>query len=272
MFKFGFTGSDNEQDGEKESNVKEWHEAKEISPDICKYDIKESSVQNFTCIDISIKYISPSFVIDHLTQSEKSNCILKAETDHSDLVSAEYEGGLKIWECTTDLVNFLHEKFINFSNKRVLDLGCGAGILGLFTLLKGARVDFQDYNEEVIEYTTIPNVYLNNNSNTEYLSNSKFYSGDWKSFLTVTTSKYDYILTSETIYNPENYKKLIDVFIELLDDNGKIYLAAKTYYFGVGGGIRQFEELLRKNQILTSSVCWKTSDGVQREILEICKK
>lgn len=56
-----------------------------------------------------------------------------------------FEGGLKIWECTTDLVNYLHEKCINFSNKRVLDLGCGAGILGLFTLLKGARVDFQDY-------------------------------------------------------------------------------------------------------------------------------
>lgn len=126
------------------------------------------------------------------------------------------------------------------------------------------------------------------------MSTSKFYSGDWKSFLNVTSSKYDYILTSETIYNPENYKKLIDVFTELLNDNGKMYplyliwihiifcciksltqsryLAAKTYYFGVGGGIRQFEELIRKNQILTSCVCWKTSDGVQREILEICKK
>jgi predicted nicotinamide N-methyase len=30
--------------------------------------------------------------------------------------------------------------------KTVLDLGCGAGVLGIFALLNGAqRVDFQDY-------------------------------------------------------------------------------------------------------------------------------
>ena len=34
---------------------------------------------------------------------------------------------MKIWECCLDLVQYLHEEKINFSGKRVLELGCGAG-------------------------------------------------------------------------------------------------------------------------------------------------
>lgn len=56
-------------------------------------------------------------------------------------------GGAKIWECTQDLGELLcKEKIIeNFANKKVLDLGCGAGILGILALQNGAKVHFQDY-------------------------------------------------------------------------------------------------------------------------------
>lgn len=61
-------------------------------------------------------------------------------------------GGLKIWECTYDLVEYLEEnsEVVNFHNLKALDLGCGAGILGIYAFLKGAFVTFQDY---VSEYT-----------------------------------------------------------------------------------------------------------------------
>lgn len=57
-------------------------------------------------------------------------------------------GGMKIWECTFDLASYLTsiEKPINLENKSVLDLGCGAGVLGLVALKLGAEVvHFQDY-------------------------------------------------------------------------------------------------------------------------------
>ena len=38
-----------------------------------------------------------------------------------------FQGGMKIWECCLDLVQYLHEEKFNFSGKRVLELGCGAG-------------------------------------------------------------------------------------------------------------------------------------------------
>lgn len=83
-----------------------------------------------------------------------------------------YEGGLKIWECTKDLCDYLTESLplveseksepvfkipgvvveeeVNtliksFQHKLCLDLGCGAGILGILCLQNGAKVHFQDY-------------------------------------------------------------------------------------------------------------------------------
>lgn len=55
-------------------------------------------------------------------------------------------GGGKIWECTQDLGDYLSTNGLNKLNgSYVLDLGCGAGILGLLALKAGANVHFQDY-------------------------------------------------------------------------------------------------------------------------------
>jgi predicted RNA methylase len=59
------------------------------------------------------------------------------------------------------LLNFINNLDVDLDNKKVLDLGCGAGIIGIFACLKGARTVFQDYNVEVIKSITIPNVSLN---------------------------------------------------------------------------------------------------------------
>lgn len=56
-------------------------------------------------------------------------------------------GGLKIWECTNNLIEYFEKNSdeINFKDLKVLDLGCGAGILGIYAFLKKAVVTFQDY-------------------------------------------------------------------------------------------------------------------------------
>ncbi|KRT78151.1 methyltransferase, partial [Oryctes borbonicus] len=167
--------------------------------------------------------------------------IISAITNHSDLEAGVYEGGLKIWECTQDLISFMCNEGINLKNKTILDLGCGIGIVGIFSLLQGAYVYFQDYNPEVILSATIPNVFLNVGNVENSMKTSKFYSGDWQSFLVLMKNdniKFDFILTSETIYNIDNYNKLYAIFTNCLKENGVIYIAAKTHYFGVGGGLR----------------------------------
>lgn len=68
-----------------------------------------------------------------------------------DVESGEYEGGRVVWECTKDLLAFLAAK-TQLEGKRVLDLGCGQGLLGIYALKKNASlVHFSDYNESVID-------------------------------------------------------------------------------------------------------------------------
>ena len=43
----------------------------------------------------------------------------------SDLVSGVYEGGLKVWECSFDLVDYIQANATEFIGKNVLELGCG---------------------------------------------------------------------------------------------------------------------------------------------------
>lgn len=49
-------------------------------------------------------------------------------------------------------------------------------------------------------------------------------------------------------------------------------VAAKTCYFGLGGGTRQFEASLEADGTFESRVVFVTDSGVQREILELRRK
>lgn len=72
-----------------------------------------------------------------------------------DLIPGQYEGGLKIWECSIDLAVY----FVNHPELHgcsVLELGCGHGIPGLAALLSGCRpVIFSDFNDTVCPTTTV---------------------------------------------------------------------------------------------------------------------
>lgn len=122
-----------------------------------------------------------------------------------------------------------------------------------------------------MENFTIANVLLNFEDNRrEIMEKTSYYSGDWSSYDQLTPDKkFDVILTSETIYNPDHYEKLLNVLKSKLKPDGVVYLAAKIYYFGVGGGLRFFEDVVRKDAVLNSEVVWKCTDGVQREIIKL---
>jgi len=99
----------------------------------------------------------------------------------SDLISGIYEGGLKVWDCAFDLVDYVQEGYSadDLKDKCILELGCGQAIPGIFAAMKslgldgGMEVDsevtrasktqlyLQDYNKEVIESATKKVVGLN---------------------------------------------------------------------------------------------------------------
>ncbi|XP_040465930.1 histidine protein methyltransferase 1 homolog [Falco naumanni] len=231
--------------------------------------------------------------------------ISKSVSSRSDLIPGVYEGGLKIWECTFDLIDYFSEAEIQFTNKAVLDLGCGAGLLGIVALKgKAGKVHFQDYNSTVIDEITLPNVVANctskgsrldsrDNRGTnkppskrprkaeclpDMLTKCRFFSGAWSEVSQLLRSsnspfsKYDIILTSETIYNPEYYSALHNTLAELLDKNGRVYLGSKVHYFGVGGGISLFETFIEERNVFRTSIVKTIDEGLQRCIMEIAFK
>lgn len=143
-------------------------------------------------------------------------------------------------------------------------------------------------NTEVLKSVTVPNVILNFD-HTIIPTRCKFYAGDWASLATLLdeSKKYDYIFTSETIYNPDNHKKLYEIFKTKLKADGTVwvhwiadalflfyikirvskrvisirFVAGKTYYFGVGGGMRQFENLILKDGSFDVKSVWRSQDG-----------
>eukprot|EP00252_Welwitschia_mirabilis_P021900 TRINITY_DN5751_c0_g1_i1.p1 TRINITY_DN5751_c0_g1~~TRINITY_DN5751_c0_g1_i1.p1 ORF type:complete len:367 (+),score=74.55 TRINITY_DN5751_c0_g1_i1:106-1206(+) len=123
-----------------------------------------------------------------------------------DLVPGKYEGGLKLWESSIDLISVLKQEINNksesFEGTKVLELGCGHGLPGIFACLEGATtVHFQDFNAEVLRCLTIPNVKTNLNHFhnkhaccADSIMNSKapilstdihYYAGDWSQLHTL---------------------------------------------------------------------------------------
>ncbi|KAH7422783.1 hypothetical protein KP509_12G025400 [Ceratopteris richardii] len=84
----------------------------------------------------------------------------------SEYLSRKLEGGLGLSKCAVQLVNTLRREIqdgqLSFRGKRVLELGCGHGLPGIFACLKGAAaVHFQDVSSEMLKNVTISNVHAN---------------------------------------------------------------------------------------------------------------
>ncbi|KAJ2709410.1 hypothetical protein H4R19_004266 [Coemansia spiralis] len=92
---------------------------------------------------------------------------MATDSSAADVVKGVYEGGLKTWECSMDLLSYLVEHgdkmFASPTAPRVLEIGCGTGLpsLHILTSAPGASVCMQDYNRDVLELVTIPNILAN---------------------------------------------------------------------------------------------------------------
>ncbi|KJE89280.1 hypothetical protein CAOG_00781 [Capsaspora owczarzaki ATCC 30864] len=206
-------------------------------------------------------------------QAGEEQALVRAIDENMDVVPAVYEGGLKVWEASLDLLAYLHlHPPVIFRDHLVLELGCGTALPGIYALKSGASVMFQDYNAEVIQHVTIPNVLLNADLEGMDPSRYRFSSGDWRYLPgALQGAAFDVILSAETIYSPANYNALITAIRSCMKKpSGLALLASKTYYFGVGGGTREFMyEIQTNHPDLQCQVVFAHDDGVKREILSV---
>lgn len=198
-------------------------------------------------------------------------------TTGGEVVAGIYEGGGKVWECAVDLVTYMAEMDDVFVGKRVLELGGGHCLPAVYAGKCGAKsVDVQDLNEEVLRNVTVKNFGMNVDAAS---CDVRYIVGDWKEVpqLLQGDAKYDFIFSTETTYRQADLMPLAKCILALLKrDTGVAFIAAKSYYFGTGGGLRLFEDELQKQAsvmgIIVTVTCTKEfRDGMSnvREILRI---
>ncbi|KAG4387596.1 hypothetical protein GLYMA_11G254400v4 [Glycine max] len=238
-------------------------------PRLETFQLFSSSASAFGIFDDAaqqVPHIPPPPCVEVLASEGRVNTQQVFGLSNSNLVPWKYEGGLKLWEGSLDLIKALRSDIrnglISFSGKRVLEVGSGHGLPGIFALLEGAAaVHFQDFNAEVLRFLTIPNLNANLSRDTQLSSfNSTicdkaevcFFAGDWsgidKLLPHVSTDAknnqgdgYDFILMAETVYSINSLQNLYDLIKKCLQHpDGVVYMAAKKYYFGVGGGTGDF--------------------------------
>eukprot|EP00004_Rigifila_ramosa_P019774 TRINITY_DN5061_c0_g1_i1.p1 TRINITY_DN5061_c0_g1~~TRINITY_DN5061_c0_g1_i1.p1 ORF type:complete len:289 (+),score=61.80 TRINITY_DN5061_c0_g1_i1:25-867(+) len=207
--------------------------------------------------------------LQQITAGTELEPILKV----TDIASGVYEGGFKIWEGSVDLAQFLFVNPQETMGRRVLELGCGGGIPGIVALLAGAQaVHFNDFNQEVLQHLTAFNVALNA---TPHVSpDIAFFAGDWLA-LPVPSASVDVILTAETLYTPGIIASLLAAVSRLLRPGGCALIAAKTYYFGTGGGTNELHQQIERHYPaqLTAARVVRIENGVSniREIVRIVR-
>lgn len=117
---------------------------------------------------------------------------------------------------------------------KVLDLGCGTGVVGLIlgTFNKNISIDMVDVNERAIELAK-ENIKLNNLNNNIFLSN--VYSN--------INDKYDYIITNPPIRaGKEVIRRFLFGAKEYLSNNGTLYFVMRKDH-GVKSMIKELEEI-----------------------------
>uniref|UniRef100_A0A6B0V5J4 Uncharacterized protein n=1 Tax=Ixodes ricinus TaxID=34613 RepID=A0A6B0V5J4_IXORI len=249
-FNFEVPGADGEPRVEHKHPTNEQHAVvkriapfEEVKPRLEHEHVHESLEK--TVLDLTSMKVE--FLVSGQMEQLLKGDLKEAADENLDLVPSVYEGGMKVWECSIDLAEYVESSLAIDEDTRILE------------------------NKQVLDLVTIPNAFANIGS--EVYRRCRFLAGDWSLLLEHLKEQcYDFILTSETIYSSATYQDLIRIFKKSLKPHGLILVAAKTCYFGVGGGTRQFEETVASDGTFKSRVVFVTDTGVQREILELRRK
>lgn len=181
----------------------------------------------------------------------------------------------KWWDPTSEFkplhdINPLRLNFINqncpLMDKKVLDVGCGGGILSESMAQLGAKVTGLDQSDIAIKIAQLHS--KENNLSIDYkLLNIE-------DFIKKTKIKFDVITCLEMVEHVPNPASIIEACSKLLKKNGRLYLSTinrnpKAFLFAIIGaeyvlkmlpkGTHQYDKFIRPDEIKT----WSTRFGLK---------
>ena len=181
----------------------------------------------------------------------------------------------KWWDPTSEFkplhdINPLRLNFINqnfpLKDKKVLDVGCGGGILSESMAQLGAEVTGLDQSEIAIKIAQLHAKESNLSIDYKLLN--------IEDFLKKNKIKYDVITCLEMVEHVPNPASIIEACSKLLKKNGRLYLSTinrnpKAFLFAIIGaeyvlkmlpkGTHQYDKFIRPDEIQT----WSTRFGLK---------
>lgn len=171
--------------------------------------------------------------------------------------------------------------------------------------VQGLDIGLADYNPTVLQLVTLPNVLLSWAQTTKTESweaegeleidaevvqkfvssfktfgiNLSFFSGAWSpEFVSLVAQDIPSgspkltVIGAETIYSPAALKSFAETLMSILETKDSVertaLIAAKKVYFGVGGSMEDFCDIVRARGGIVEQIR-EESDGVRRAVVEV---
>ncbi len=115
-----------------------------------------------------------------------------------------------LWPSAIGLARYL-DREVSLQDKRVLELGCGLGLLGVVAARDGARVLCTDYEADALSFARY-------NARQNGCRHIRFRLVDWRR--PALKRRYDVILASDVIYEARNFGPLVALLQRFLARGG----------------------------------------------------
>ena len=122
---------------------------------------------------------------------------------------------VKVWEAALILVSHLIDQGLE-TDKTVLELGAGMGVVGLFLAAYGHPVTLTDFNADALAL-------MRKNAKKNGLTSVSIRKVDWNQ--PDLPDKYDIVCGAELVYRQADLKPLLETIRKAVRPDGTIYLA-----------------------------------------------
>ncbi|XP_067897821.1 EEF1A lysine methyltransferase 3-like [Heterodontus francisci] len=132
------------------------------------------------------------------------------------------EFGTMVWDAALGLCQYFEEQKLSFSQKKVIELGAGTGILSILSLLLGGDVTITD-KPQLLKQIEL-NVFANTPSSCRARVTIRALS--WGFDHTFFPSDYDYILCADIMYTLASVPLILKTLLHLSNERTVIYFAS----------------------------------------------